>query len=269
MPVSLTERIDSPTAEGDDAPSSATKHYTMTGTTDESTVSTLILSSTPTTYLGLSRIGYTLNPLSDDIWDIYVKYGRKEVWSVQFDTTGGTQHLQASYATPGAYFAAGVTAFSCNGSIGVTKDSVEGIDVATSQFGFTVTRQIPVGDLTDAYLLDLVDLTGKVNDAVWIFFVQGVTLTFQPREVVFNGATVGTKNTDDEWQLSYKFSVSRGATGLTVGEITGITKAGWDYLWVYFSEDTDAGRLIKKPRAVFVEQVYLEADFNLLDFPPP
>lgn len=43
-------------------------------------------------------------------------------------------------------------------------------------------------------------------------------------------------------------------------------KEGWHYLWVRYEDDEDATArtLIKKPRAVYVEQVYYYGDFSLL-----
>ena len=269
MPVEIFQRIDSPAGEGDAAESAATKHYTITGTSNEATVIATILASTPTTHLGLPRLGYSYDPVGEDTWDARIKYGRKEEWSIQFDTGGGSTHISASLDTPGKYYAAGVTAYDTQGAIGITKDAVEGVDIKSPVFSFTITRNIDNADMTAAYLLDLFNLTGRTNDATYQFYVQGLTFTFGPRELLFEGATAGTKNTDDQWQLTYKFSASPSVTGLAVGPITGIDKAGWEYLWVHFTEDTDAGRLIKKPVAVFVEQVYPDGDFNDLQFPAP
>ncbi|RLS54091.1 MAG: hypothetical protein DWH91_12750, partial [Planctomycetota bacterium] len=56
------------------------------------------------------------------------------------------------------------------------------------------------------------------------------------------------------------------ATGLVIGEITGINKEGWEYLWVRYAdaEDTTAKVLVKKPIAVYVEQVYPTNSFASL-----
>jgi len=49
-------------------------------------------------------------------------------------------------------------------------------------------------------------------------------------------------------------------------EIVGIAKGGWQYLWVLYEdeEDADAKRMVKRPAAVYVEQVYREGDFGEL-----
>jgi len=45
-------------------------------------------------------------------------------------------------------------------------------------------------------------------------------------------------------------------TGLSVGNIVGIAKKGWEYLWVRYqdAEDAAAKALVKKPVAVYVER---------------
>ena len=51
---------------------------------------------------------------------------------------------------------------------------------------------------------------------------------------------------------------------LSLGTITGISKEGWQYLWVRFidDEDTTAKALIKRPVSAYVEQVYSYGDFS-------
>jgi hypothetical protein len=49
-----------------------------------------------------------------------------------------------------------------------------------------------------------------------------------------------------------------------MGDITGIDKKGWEYLWVRYQDAEDADVLVKQPAAVYVEQVYPYGDFSLL-----
>ena len=48
-----------------------------------------------------------------------------------------------------------------------------------------------------------------------------------------------------------------------MGNIAGIDKEGWHYLWVRFADDEDnaAKTLIKKPIAAYVERVYEYGSF--------
>ena len=48
--------------------------------------------------------------------------------------------------------------------------------------------------------------------------------------------------------------------------ITGISKKGWEYMWVRYadSEDAAAKAIVKKPVAVYIERVYEEGNFAAL-----
>ena len=69
---------------------------------------------------------------------------------------------------------------------------------------------------------------------------------------------------DDDWEITYRFAASPNKTGLTVGDIGGISKKGWEYMWVRYADDVDdtAMALIKKPVAVYIEKVYDDAAFS-------
>lgn len=98
-------------------------------------------------------------------------------------------------------------------------------------------------------------LTGTVNNSPF----RG----FEPGEVLFLGAS-GSKRGQDDWEIAYKFAASPNVLGLSVGDIAGIAKRGWDYLWIRYAdiEDTAAKMLVKRPLAVYVEQVYPYRDFS-------
>jgi len=114
--------------------------------------------------------------------------------------------------------------------------------------------------VTPSYRKQLFRLTSKVNQAAWREFDAG--------EVIFmgaSGARRGTKSTDD-WEITFKFSASPNETEIVIGEITGIRKRGWEYLWVRYDDQEDefATMLVKRPRAAYVEQVYRYGDFRQL-----
>ncbi len=83
--------------------------------------------------------------------------------------------------------------------------------------------------------------------------------------MLFLGAS-GSKRGNDLWELQFRFSASPNKSDIQVGEITGIAKKGWEYLWVLYVEDVDesAKSIVKKPIGVHVEQVYENGDFSLL-----
>jgi hypothetical protein len=109
--------------------------------------------------------------------------------------------------------------------------------------------------VTSFYKAALFALTGSVNNAAFRGFAAG--------EVLFLGAS-GSQRGQDDWEITFRFAASPNVTGLTVGSITNIDKRGWDYLWVRYAdmEDTTAKALVKRPVAVYVEQVYPFADLS-------
>ena len=82
-------------------------------------------------------------------------------------------------------------------------------------------------------------------------------------ECLFLGAS-GSKRGEEDWEITFRFAASPNRTGITVGDITGIAKKGWEYLWVRYAdaEDAAAKALVKKPVAVYVEKVYEDGDFS-------
>jgi len=151
----------------------------------------------------------------------------------------------------------GKTAPDCKGAIGVTADSVEGVDITVPVYQFSETHYLADTLVTPAYKATLFALTGKVNNAAFKGFAAG--------EVLFLGAS-GSRRGYGDWEITFRFAASPNVTNLTIGDITGINKKGWEYLWVRYSdsEDAVAKALVKKPVAVYIEQVYPYGDLNLM-----
>jgi hypothetical protein len=246
--------------EGADATADLT--YIIRGTDDDLDALDALSTAAPATYNGLVRQTRSIERISEDIWRGTVHYGRKEpaetgsvTW--EFDTTGGTQKITHSKQTVASYAPPGKTAPDFQGAIGVTKDSVEGVDITVPVFSFSLQATLADSVVTPAYRLTLFTLTGKVNSAAFWGFARG--------EVLFLGAS-GTKRNKEAWEITYKFAASPNVTGLSIGPITGISKEGWHYLWVRYAEDEDATakRVVQRPLAVYVERVYDYGDFSLL-----
>lgn len=143
------------------------------------------------------------------------------------------------------------------GAIGVTKDSVEGVDITVPEFKFQGKAYLNDSVVTDAFVQSLYRNTGRVNNAAWKMFSAG--------EVLFLGAT-GTREGRGNWEITFEFAASPNVTGLKVGPIEDITKRGWEYLWIRYHdyEDTEAHCLVRRPLAVYVEQVYRYTNFAFL-----
>jgi hypothetical protein len=240
---------------GDDP--SVELRFVIRGTDDDVAAHAQLLDAAPALYGSLVRQTSHIERIAEDAWEGAVRYGQGAATgdsTFQFDTGGGSQHITQGLGTVGAYAPPGQSPPNFRGGIGVTPDNVEGIDVTIPVYNFSETHYIAADAVTDAYKSALFFLTGAVNNAPFKGFAAG--------EVLFLGAS-GSKRGAEDWELTFKFAASPNATGLVVGDITGIAKLGWEYLWVRYAdaEDSSARVLIKKPLAAYVEQVYPYGNF--------
>jgi len=276
MPLTLTEKLDSRRwTTGENA--SVEMTFTLRGTSSDTEALVTLQNSTATSYNGLVRQSIQIEPewvdesAADGLWNATVRYGLRpppelEEWTFSFDTTGGTQHITQSIATVARYAPPGKTAPDFGGAIGVTHDSVEGVDITVPVFNFTLRRRIPVEQWTAAYVTGLYALTGKVNSTGFWISIRGDRYQFAAGEVLFLGASADESTASDFVDITYRFAASPNRTGITVGEITGIAKWGWEYLWVRYAdaEDATAKAIVKKPVAAYVEKVYEVGDFSVI-----
>lgn len=233
--------------------------YDVWDTENEEDVRTLLVATAPAVYLGRELDSIDAEPLGGGVWKGHARYVRFEDDSeFTFDTSGGTTKVTQSLATVNRYAPGGETAPDFQGAIGVSEDRVEGVDITTPTYSFTETHKFPDASVNLAYKLVIFNLTGKTNNAPFKGFATG--------EVLFMGAS-GSKRGDEKWGITYRFASSPNLTGQTVGTITGIAKAGWDYLWVRYADfaDTFAFALVKRPISANVERVYESGDFSTLN----
>jgi len=241
--------------------------YVVRGTASDIEAKATLAGATPLMYDGLPRESLHVSPVFVDvdnpdgsIWEGVVRYGRtprpetgQSLFS--FDTGGGTQHVTQSLQTVGKYAAPGQTAPGFGGAIGVTKDSVDGVDITVPVYNWTETHYLDDVYVSGSYKAALFRLTGKVNQSGFRGFESG--------EVVFLGAS-GSKRGEEDWEITFRFAASPNRWDLTVGSISGIRKRGWEYLWVRYVDEEDDGVLVKRPASVYVEQVYEYGDFRQL-----
>lgn len=238
--------------------------YVIMGTRDDTLARSFLAAMTPTVYSNLLRQSLQLKETAPETWECTVRYGatkepEKGDWKWEFDTTGGNQKITQSKENVHNYAPAGKNAPDFKGAIGVTDDSVEGCEIIVPQFKWTETHQLDAATVTWTYSQTLYDLTGKTNAAAFRGF--GI------KQVLFHGAkgSQSAKN-PDLVEMTFSFAASRDAAGLVVGDINGIAKKAWEYLWVRYGtiEDTYAKKLVKRPTSVHIERVYDSGDFSQL-----
>jgi hypothetical protein len=232
--------------------------YHVVGTDDDLAVIDLIEANAPTLFRGRLRDGYDAEPKGGGVWSVVVRYASlDDLNEFTFDTGGGTSRITQSLTTVATFAPSGLDAPNFQGAIGVSEDRVEGVEIGTRAYEWTETKSFLPSQVTQPYVATLRNLTFTYNNAPFRGFAAG--------EVLFMGCTGGIRG-GDLFRITYRFASSENVTGQVIGDITGVAKAGWDYLWVRYAdyEDGTAKALVKRPRSVHVERVYFPADFALL-----
>jgi hypothetical protein len=243
----------------------ASVSFIIQGTDDDVAAVEALLAARPETWDGLPAVSSDVTQIAATIWEGVVNYGiqnknyASETESVySFETGGGNQHVTQSLATISKYAPSGKTAGDFKGAIGVDSNSVNGVDIVSPVYSWTEALAFNKAAITSTYKQTLYNLTGKVNNGTWKGYSAG--------EVLFMGACGSRRGNSDLWEISFKFAASPNVSNKTIGDITGIAKKGWEYLWVRYedADDATAKVLIKKPSSVHIEQVYEEGNFTLL-----
>lgn len=238
--------------------------YLVTKAADEADVKAAVFSAIPPFYGVLLLRSVTLDErINLDTWKVTVTYDLPDPVNqtnpepvFSFDTGGGTQHITQSRQTVARYGPAASAAL--GGAIGYDGENVAGVDITVPVYTFSEVQYLPLAMVTPQYKGVLFNLTGTVNSFPFRLL--------NPGECLFLGASGSKRGSDGTWEINFKFAAQPNRSNLMVGTIGPIAKKGWEYLWVQYGDDVDpaAKVLIKKPIAVYVEQVYEYADFGLL-----
>ncbi len=232
-------------------------NYLISGTQNEAAAETALLEVAPGSYNGYPQQSSRVRYLAPGKWDGTVTYNTQTPdagGTFSFDTGGGSVHITHSKETKRTY---GDSPPDCKGGIGVTRTSIDGCDVTIPVYNWSETHFFDDAQVTNTYKGKLFYLTGRTNDAAFKGFNAG--------EVLFLGAS-GSKRGGSRWEISFKFAASPNRTDLSIGDITDIEKAGWEYLWVFYEDEfQDASqRMVKVPKFVYIERVYDSGTFSNL-----
>lgn len=240
----------------------ATIEYLIFGTGDDGQAEEALANEAPVVWRGRPRQSVDVRQIAIAAFEGTANYSTSATTDesgpavYQFDTTGGTSKITQSIATVDRYSAGPNPASNYQGAINVTKDAVEGVDIITPTFSFTLVKIWDKETINLDYIAFLYQTTGKVNNAPFYNCAEG--------ECLFAGAS-GSLRSDLKFEISYKFLGSENKYDFAVGDITVASKKGWEYLWTEYEHSITAGqRRILKPSACHVEQVYEIADFGQL-----
>lgn len=247
--------------------SSAEIPYIVRQAADETEVKSAASAAIPATYSGMPRKSIEIaERVNSNTWKVVARYETPDYDPVEppepifsFDTGGGTQHITQSIQTVSRHGPAATDKL--GGAIGFDGENIEGVDIAIPVYNFSETHYKSAASVSTSYRLALFRVTGTVNSSSFRGFAAG--------EVLFLGASGSRRgdDADDDWEITYKFAAQQNRSGITVGEISGISKKGWEYMWVQYAPDVDtsASQIIKKPVAVYIEKVYQDGNFGDLN----
>lgn len=244
----------------------AVTHWVCEGIFDAKTAGLLAEGTVPLTFdhpLGiLHRHDIQLTEAGFKVYDITVNYGidDKEIGSylLEVDSLGGTVHIKGG--THVASYPSGSPNHS--GLIGVKGDDVEGVDIVIPAGRLIVHFSHPGTFMNEDKVRALMRLSGSVDTSGF--------LGWEPYEILFLGiqykqtAQFGTLSSDQHEEVGYHFAVSENAVNFNVANITGISKKGWDVLWVKWREAVESSRASNEAEYANVVRVYKERDLKTL-----
>ncbi len=232
---------------------------------DENEAITLLKAASPDSYAVASGtfrlIDYGVDPIGPSFYVGQSSYEQRrpdDNPSFSFELGGGTSRILVSKAVVNGYKVGG-TYTPLDASIGATADGVEGCDVFLPSYSWSEIWRFNPADADATYRNKVKALlAAPVNNATFRGYPAG--------EVLFMGAS-GSQTGQNETEVTFKFAQSPNVTGLTVGGITGITKAGWDFLDQRFQEALDAttNLLIRTLQFVIIHRVYDAGDYSTLN----
>ncbi|MEX2670933.1 MAG: hypothetical protein WD294_02360 [Phycisphaeraceae bacterium] len=261
MPITVEEKFGRILSD-----SSAELGYIVRGTDSDADARAAVAGEAPSSHAGLQLEDIEVEEVGVMLWLGLARYAAPQIGgpdpgegdgAFTFDTGGGTQHITQSLETVNTYAAPALpgAAPDFQGAIGATAESVEGVDITVPVYHFSETHFLSDSAVTNAYKGTLFYLTGRVNSAAFRGLDAG--------ECLFLGAAGSQRAAGEDWEINFRFAGSPNVTDLSVGNITGIDKKGWEYLWIRYedAEDAAAHMLVKRPVAAYVEKVYRDGNF--------
>lgn len=235
---------------------------------------------------GSSGSAYTARVKFASIPDEKKSLGREQPWWFEsFDTGGGTAHCTFGYDERVlAFDPADRDIPRFDGGIGWNGESFEGCDIIVPALSFTGKTRTKYHDFTQAQAEWFAMQTGAINNADFCGFARHCVqcrsvkgnVIFLPKDALTEDEHGNKVGAMEPWyEFTCEFAVQpwvnvtvsgAGVTpsGRTIPGFRYIRKNGYDYLWVLWQsyDDQISGMTLKKPKAIYVNQVYPDADFS-------
>jgi|TARA_R110000868_G_scaffold410438_1_gene698466 hypothetical protein len=180
-----------------------------------------------------------------------------EVGMLSFGISSENIHITQALLTISRTPVAGVTAADYKGAIGADSEgNLTGCDIPAPKLSWSETVYRPLAYVSHGYVNTLGEIVGHWN--LYTFRTKA------PGSVLCAGVQGSANWEKKRWELTFNFEHSPNVEGITIGEITGIAKRGYDYLDVHYEQanDDDAKKLVPRPIQVDVLQVIDGRDFS-------
>lgn len=266
--------------------------YIVSGTTSEIEALGRADAKRPATYNGrpLKSVVPDLKTQSRGIFEITYTYGYSQddkddddpqgeaptLGTIQI--TGAGQTLHVNQCLSQTAYPAGKGQKLCDARvIGWHKDGVHGTDIHVPGSRYLLTKRFLPTAVTGDYFDALDELQGKTNSDTytiqWGYRKTKYSVICDPGELLFvnyDAKTDITASGIGVWEFTFEMLRFKNRKDIAIGKdksgtmITVAKKAGHEYLWVLYEQDSidNPAKLIERPQIAFVSKVLEEAAFK-------
>ncbi|GIW83216.1 MAG: hypothetical protein KatS3mg105_5023 [Gemmatales bacterium] len=250
--------------------------YFVRGTDDVNEVLALVKTNSPRAVGTMFRQSMTADDLGAGCWDVTVNYALAEPVSTTDPSTSPDQgssgenqpgentpigpaiNVQVGHRTQKIYMSLHTVAKykalndlrpipDHRKAIGVSRDGVDGVDIVVPEFTWSEQWKFSSIFITWRYLKVVADLVGRVNRKKF--------RTFDSESVMFMGAQVDASGTE-ETKITFNFRYEPNVKNIKINDdFPLIEKKGHQYLWVAYEDIISNNNILKRPRAVYIEEV--------------
>ena len=209
----------------------------------------------------LDQVFPAVNELNDDMWEGTLGYSHRggtaadtqteqlgEPGQSEFSFDFSPENIKLQYSLNQTKF--GASAPDMGGAINVdAKGNPQGVDIIIPRGTYAETHIFDEATVTQAWIAQRGKMVGKVSSSAFRGYDAGELLLTR-----FSGRKRGA----GDWSCNFGWNISENKTSFTVAGITGVTKPGWDHLWVAYEKEVDATAKRLRPKAigVYVDEVY-------------
>lgn len=174
--------------------------------------------------------------------------------SIAWDAIGVTENVKSALGEK-VYGGTDTPDFSY--AINVDKGNVQGTDKVVPSMKYSETWIVPTSVAMDYEFVGAVySLTGTVNSAKF--------RAFQPGEALFLGARAQWNGDQPYTTVTFDFQARPNNDNFYVKGIGPVKREGWEFPWVHYADETNAGMLVQIPKHLILNTIYEKKDWSPL-----